>query len=631
MNNFNQDNYSSKYGPSRSAIDNKYPDPFFDIANNYVPGNIKKLFKYCYSFFHTDPFLSSVVRKMTEYPLTPILYDQSASKEVTQKYDHIFYSKLNLKNHLIEIGLDSYTLGNCFISCLLKTRRYLVNKQTNERFPIDGENVKYEFKSFKFYMITDAGKVECAVEDEPLKSIEAIRFHRWDPENIDIDYNPINGECDYYYNIPNSIKKRIQKGDPVLIESIPLVFIEAVKNKSRIKIEKKNFFHFKRPGLSGADMGWGKPVILPAIKLIYYLQVLRKGNEAIAQEHIVPKKSVSPANTSTMDPLSQLNMPKWTAQMRKSLQQWKKDPNYIAIFPIPIQYQELGGNARGLMLTPEMRFIEENIINSLGIPIEFVKGGASWTGSTVSLRVVETMFTSYREQLELYLNHFVIPRLVFYLNYPEVKVKFKEFRMSDDAQTKQLMIQLSDMGKISDPRLLDLFGIRHDETQDDLAASASSMREQRIKNEVSNAEAQGEALVVSQKYAVKAEMEAQREFTKLRVSRFQAEMQNEFGQVTEDFVSLVEVLAFQLMYLPADLQIQEMNKLRIKKPITHSLVMELIEMYQNSNVIPKPPGKEGNPDPKNNPPNKKSPGEKESNKVKPKEEKTRANTRGEPS
>lgn len=29
------------------------------------------------------------------------------------------------------------------------------------------------------------------------------------------------------------------------------------------------------------------------------------------------------------------------------------------------------------MLTPEMKFLEEIIINSLGVPIEFIKGGAS--------------------------------------------------------------------------------------------------------------------------------------------------------------------------------------------------------------------------------------------------------------
>ena len=67
----------------------KYPNPFFDLSKNYIPSNIKSLFKYCHSFFHTDPFLSNVVRKITEYPLTDILYDEDTKTETRNKYDKI--------------------------------------------------------------------------------------------------------------------------------------------------------------------------------------------------------------------------------------------------------------------------------------------------------------------------------------------------------------------------------------------------------------------------------------------------------------------------------------------------------------------------------------------------------------
>ena len=39
--------------------------------------------------------------------------------------------------------------------------------------------------------------------------------------------------------------------------------------------------------------------------------------------------------------------------------------NHIGVFPIPIGYQELGGNARALMLTPEMKFLEEEIFEAI--------------------------------------------------------------------------------------------------------------------------------------------------------------------------------------------------------------------------------------------------------------------------
>ena len=45
--------------------------------------------------------------------------------------------------------------------------------------------------------------------------------------------------------------------------------------------------------------------------------------------------------------------------MEEQVKKWRNDPNHIGIFPIPIGYQELGGNARALMLTPEMKFLED--------------------------------------------------------------------------------------------------------------------------------------------------------------------------------------------------------------------------------------------------------------------------------
>lgn len=302
---FNNDN--SSFGGSQ-----KYPDPFFDIANNHIPTNIKTLFKYCHAFFHTDPFLSNVVRKVTEYPITQILYETDLDPEIKKKYDIILYEKLNIPSFLIEIGLDFNTYGNCFISALSFFKRYLVDTRTGEKHPIDSPDIRYKFKDFKFYLIDPVTREEVLanIEDEPIKSIESFKLVRWNPDNIDIDYNPITGQSRYYYSIPNGVRAKIAVGDKHMLETTPKLFLDALAQKKRIELNKQTFFHFKRPGLSEADMGWGKPMILPAIKKIYYLQLLQKGNEAIAHEHIVPKKSISPANTATLDPLTQLNLPK---------------------------------------------------------------------------------------------------------------------------------------------------------------------------------------------------------------------------------------------------------------------------------------------------------------------------------
>lgn len=626
------DPYSrQKYESLSSSSDKKYPNPFFDLASNHIPSDIKTLFKYCHAFFHTDPFLSNVIKKLTEYPITDILYDSSIETNIRKKYDILLHDKLKISTFLIEIGLDYHTYGNSFISIFMKKKRYLVNPETGERVPVD--KADYKFDKLKFKIKTSNGMyTECAVEDEPINSIESLRLLRWNPENIDIDYNPITGESTYYYSIPNDIKKKIITGSKVIIETIPQIFINAVREKKRVILDNKTFYHFKRPGLAESDMGWGKPIIMPALKKIYYLQILQRGNEAIAHEHIVPKKAISPANTATLDPLTQLNLPKWKGEMEQTIKKWRKDPNYIAVFPIPISYQELGGNARGLMLTPEMRFIEEVIINSLGLPIEFVKGGASWTSSSVSLRIVENLFLPYRRHLTDFMNLFLLPKLQFFLGYPEVKIKFKDFKMADDAQTKQLILQLNEMGKLSDPKTLEMFGFDHNENEEDMKETLNQNIENQTNMQVAQSKAQGEGQVILAQYRVRAEMAAAREQLKQRLLKLQEEVQKEQGSIDMSYDQYIEMIAVQLMYMPPELQISKMQELQRQAPTTYGLVMELVQSYTQGGVLPPIPSATGpgNPNVKENPPNQKSPGQRQDNKIEPGPEKTKANTRGTP-
>lgn len=617
---------------NNSSSDKKYPNPFFDLANNFIPSNIKTLFKYCHSFFHTDPFLSNVVRKLTEYPLTEILYDSGVDSATKKKYNKILHEKLQINTKLIEIGLDYYTYGNCFMSIFMKTKRYLKDPLSGEFRPI--EKCSYVYRNFKFHMKDQSGiEVPVEVKDDMIKSLDSLRLVRWNPDNIDIDYNPISGESAYFYDIPSDLKKKIRKGDKHIVESIPLMFIDAVKAKKKVKMVNNTFYHFKRPGLSESDMGWGKPVILPALKKIYYLQVLQRGNEAIAHEHIIPKKAISPANTATLDPLTQLNLPKWKGEMENTILKWRRDPNHIAVFPIPIGYQELGGNGRSLMLTPEMRFLEESIINSLGVPLEFVKGGASWTGSSISLRIVENMFLTYRGLLLDFLNYFLIPRLSNFMGYPEVKVKFKDFKMSDDAQSKQILLQLSEMGKVSDNKLLDAFGFDAESVREEVKQEVIDMSKQQVTSSTIQAKGQGEANMLLAKYQVRAEMAQAREQLELQLSKLQEEVQKEVGAIDQDYATYIEMIATQLMYLDPATQISEMEKLRMKSPTTFGLVMGMVQRYSDAGVNPVgiSGGQPGNPNVKQEAPNKKSPGERAENKVRITGEKTRANTTGEPS
>ena len=580
-------------GSEFSASGKKYPNPFFDLAKNYIPKNIKTLFSYCRTFFYTNSFIRNVVSKLTEYPITEVLIDGKVHSSTRDKWNELLNRKLHLKSLLIEIGLDYYTYGNAFISVQLKQKRFLKCSNCGTSSPI--EQVQYKLKNFYFTGACPAcktGGVTFDIDDQMVKSAKNIKFVRWSPEHIDIDYNPITNEAEYYYNMPSSVKAKINKGNKHILKSIPEVFLDSLRKKRKILIDADNFYHFKRPTLAEEDMGWGKPIILPALRALYYLQTLKRGQEAIAVEHIVPKKSIYPANTTTLDPYTQMNLGKWRSSMEEQVKKWRNDPNHIGIFPIPIGYQELGGNARALMLTPEMKFLEEKVINSLGVPLEFVKGGSTFTSGSVSLRIVENAFLNYRELLLDFMNHFVVPKVRQYLNYPEVSLRFKKFKMADDIQAKQILMNLNSSGKISDSKMLEEFGYDYEKESEEIGRTLKFQREAIIQDAKAQATGQGEATLVSARYQVRAQKAVELETLKVQAEMFQEELQQELQGIPEEPYLVVDKYATEINQMEATEQVKYLQELAKRMPTVTTLVqsrmaqLQMAEMQAMQQVAP---------------------------------------------
>ena len=135
--------YSDKYYvKSKNLTKLDYPSPWFDISRSYMPRSIKTLFKHCRTFFYRNGFINSVVTKLTEYPITDILFDKDTDLKIRKLYNKFFNFQIKIKAMLIQIGLDYFTYGNSFISANMKFDRYLKCKSCKQSIPID--EIKYQ-------------------------------------------------------------------------------------------------------------------------------------------------------------------------------------------------------------------------------------------------------------------------------------------------------------------------------------------------------------------------------------------------------------------------------------------------------------------------------------------------------
>jgi hypothetical protein len=488
--------------PRRGTV---YPSPFFDIAQTYMPPTVKELFRWCAYFFYKDPMIGSIVTKIAEYPVTDFVYNAS-EKHVRDGWKTLLEDTLNLKPFLIEVGLDYFTYGNAFISMNFPFIRWIQCSDCKKMFRLSDDDFSFKFRNFKFQFDCDGCKknVTGKIVDKAVKDRTGINFVRWDPKNIDINYNPITGKSKYRYKVPNKIRKALMRGDREILVDIPEVFLRAMEKRRDIQLSDQNLFHFKRPTLAEQDMGWGKPLIIHSMTRMFYLYVLRRAQEAIALQRIMPMEFIFPQANAQQDPYQHVNLNSWQGTVKEEVRKWKQDPNYISVVSVPLGFERLGGDGRALLLGPEIEVTNKEITGGMGVPLEFVFGGLSWSGSSVSLRTLENHFLMYRRLLLRFVS-WAKNRLKIYLGLPDIDLGFTEFKMADDIQRKQIVIQLNAANKISDHTMLTELGFDYDDEQEMIEKETDQRNQIQSMVMKAQTEAQGEAQVIQAKYQVRAQ------------------------------------------------------------------------------------------------------------------------------
>ena len=486
----------------------RYPSPFFDLSQQYIPPTVKELFKWVYFYVTNNSFLGPAIQKISRYPVTDLVFED-ADQGVVKTWSTIMNNTLQIKTFNMETNMDLTSYGNAFVTLHYPFTRYLECQACKIKSPWKTVQKKIENLVIKGKCPKCNSDGVLKIVDVPFKSIENMRLIRINPEYIDIKYNETTGRHTYLYSIPDRLKKQIMAGDPDILEDTPQVYIEAIRQKRKIKLSYDNVFHLKNPTVAGKDMGWGLPRIAAALKDLYHYYILRRAQEAVMNEHIIPFDIIFPQGNGKMDPYTNTDLSSWKKQMEKELANRRRDPNYKAIMPFPIGNVRVGGDGKALMLTPEMDFLSKTIIGACGIPQEFVSGGTmNWSGSSVSLRTLENDFLHQRSQL-LQMNIWLIERIRIYLGLVAPKTcRFTDFKMADDVQKQQIMLNMASSGKLPWEDLQREFGRDPEVVRKKLSEEAEFDANLRRMQMLRDAETQAQAQLVTMKYQKKQEVEA---------------------------------------------------------------------------------------------------------------------------
>lgn len=437
-----------------------YGDPMRLWAHSFSSRNLKQLFRWTEYLYYNSAQIFAGTRKFAEYPITELEY-MSDSDKLTSLYRRLLEDIVGIKRNLIKASIDLQVYGNSFTSIHLPFKRYL--KCSKCQFKQVAEIIDYTYNpntaEFK-HTCGDCGtKATSIVVDTLQISPEKINIVRWDPKLIQISYNSVTGESEYYLQVPSELKSKVQGGDKHLITTLPKPILETIAAGELFKFNNDEIFHMRADAPAGVQSGWGYPPLVACMPLFYHASVLRKANESIALERIVPMRVMHPqAISGNADPILSLSMGKFMSEVEDNISKWRRDPNHIMMSPVAVGVSQVGGEGRALMVNAEIQQAEDNIIAAMGFPKEFVYGGLSYTGSSVTLRMLENQLESSVFQLTQLLR-WLTNKMGKFLGWEKCQVGLGDFKMIDDVSQKQLVMQLFQMGMVSKTTVAEAHGI----------------------------------------------------------------------------------------------------------------------------------------------------------------------------
>jgi hypothetical protein len=394
-------------------------------------------------------------RRVVRYFLTDLVLE-GESEEERDDFSDFLNDKLHITTELAQIGDEYMTYGNAFVSIYFPFDRWF--KCPGCGIEIKANKLPYKYNAAKAQFIADCHKCGHSGpwnhEDRRSADKNRVKIIRWNPKQMRLRVHPVSGKTTYFWAIPQSFIKKVEEGKHFYINDTPWNILETISKNTKqsgsnpgplFEFNDGAIYHFKENTLAGLPIvGWGIPQILPNFKLVYYIQVLRRFDEAIAHDFIVPFRVLYPdaGPSPAQDPLTKTSLSGFVTKLQELKKRHRADPTGITIAPFKVGYQMLGGE--GKALTPKDQIMQalDELLNALGYPAELYRGSLSVQAAPVALRLFEKTWGSLVDGYNDLIS-WMLERISQHFMWGEITGKLQPVTLADDMERKALNLQAS--------------------------------------------------------------------------------------------------------------------------------------------------------------------------------------------
>lgn len=463
-----------------------FSNPFVTFSSELTPQNLDQAFEWAEKVWNRLGMYRSALTRIISYFLTEVNIS-GVSRDRADEWETFLNQDLEIRRILANLGADLYSYGNSLSSIVIPFRRYLVCPRPNCGTEVRIDGMDYQFRKGNFEARCPKcdfiGKMD--VDDKTSGQMDRLNVLRWSPHEMLIHYNRITGESRYEWDIPSDYAQDLLKDD-FLLQTTPLSILKAASHGQNLLLHSSQIKHLKLSTLAGVETGgWGIPPLMSQFEQIYFVQLLRRFNEVMALDYLVPLRILTPdippqSPEAGNDPLNTYGtegMPEYSDQLLDIVEKHRQDPMSWSVTPFPVRYGPVSGEGVQ-MISPEL--IEQgnaDLLNEMGVPMEFYQGNLRWKGSPEAIRLLEKNWDECPSSLNSWLSWFT-DRISGAYGYEPVDASLQPPSMFDDLSRKQLLLQLASGGQVSWGTALEPWDIDPKEELKNITQEQREMQEQ---------------------------------------------------------------------------------------------------------------------------------------------------------
>jgi hypothetical protein len=451
--------------PLQGRTQEQFPDPFFDYASLAMPRTIREALRLIEFIVTSNGPYREALQRVVSYFVTDVEIlavpgDRLGAAE-KEKYESFFSEVLDIRRHLIAAALDYITYGNVFLTVTVPFKRYLratcgCGYEISFKEFVSNKDINFEWSGYEFHGRCLRCKKRFVWEriDRRSRSSEDLKLKKWNPHEMDIDYDLRTEDCQYIWRIPEDYRMQLRRGDLFQLERADWEILDVIKNNQDMLFEPESVLHLKEPSLSGIrHRGWGMSRVLTNFRHAWYYAVLHRYNEAIALDYIIPFRVITPAAKAgqtgeSMDPVLSLNLGDFKAQVERMLRLRRSDPTRWNILPFPVQYQAIGGDASALAPKDLLEYALKVLLDAIGVPYELYTATLSAQAAPAALRLFEANWSHLIHALNSMLQY-IADKAAGMMSWEPVVVRMKRVTHADDLNKQMAVLQLMMGGQIS--------------------------------------------------------------------------------------------------------------------------------------------------------------------------------------